>query len=91
MVVLSIWVRGLVLFWLVIFGVELWMGLNNLGLLLFKLVEGNMLILLVNMVVMLERILLNKLFVIMVLNCLGFCINCMVVLFIYKWDSFILG
>lgn len=50
---------------------ELWIGLNIFGLEVFRFVEGNILIFFVNIVAVLDRIFLNKFFVIIVLNCFG--------------------
>lgn len=57
----------------------------------FRDVDGSMLMELVSIVVLLERILLNMLLVIIMLNCFGVLISCIVVLLMYMWDSFMFG
>lgn len=90
-VVDKIVVIGLVLFWLVISGVELWIGLYRDGLLVVKFVDGNIFNDFVSIEVLLFKILLNIFLVIIILKYFGLWINCIVVEFISICLSFIFG
>lgn len=92
----SIQVIGFVLFWLVILGVELCIGLQSVLGWLFVIgrlsdVDGSMFSELVSIVVVFDSRLLNRLLVMIMLNCLGQWYSCIVFVLVYMWFSLMLG